>query len=72
VSGSGTHPLASNLTWTRPAQPAEIVVTAAEWTVNTALVIQPRTSGGLIQPMGWFDGITLTLDSETLFEDGFE
>lgn len=72
VSGSGTHQLASNLTWTRPAQPAEVVVTEAEWTINTALVIQPRTTGGLIQPMGWFDGITLTLDSETLFENGFE
>lgn len=71
-SGTGTHQLASNLTWTRPPEGAEIVVTEAEWTTNTALVIQPRTGGGLIQPMGWFDGITLTLDTDSLFADGFE
>ncbi len=74
VSGTGVHHLATNLSWTRPGQAAEIVVPAAEFLRGrTSLTIQPdATSSGATLPTAWFDGITLELDTAALFSDGFE
>jgi hypothetical protein len=75
----GDHLLATLEAWNRPANPAVIEVTAAEWTrnssINIALVVVDV--GVQVQPqvLGWFDAITLEPAAPAagpLLRDGFE
>jgi hypothetical protein len=74
VTGSGVHDLATNLTWTRPQQAAEIIVPPGDFRRgSTSITIQPDSIGAAgALPNAWFDGITLELDTVELFSDGFE
>jgi hypothetical protein len=77
---SGDLALSSSTAWQRAATPAEIVVDAAEWTVDSSitvtLVVVDRGVSGTPTAVGWFDDIVLDAGTPTttdpLFSDGFE
>ena len=78
IAASGTLPL-SNEGWMRPANPAVIDVSAANWTAQSSLLVHLVVIDNSIAPSaatanGWFDGITLDaqLPDDVIFADGFE
>jgi hypothetical protein len=68
--------LATGTAWTRAGVPAEIALAPEHWTPNSSLEISlVMVATGLTFPPGmhgWFDDITLTLDGNEIFSDGFE
>jgi predicted outer membrane repeat protein len=70
--------LASQASWSRPANPARIAVTPAEWMFTSSITIslvgvESGVSGSPRTTSTWFDGITLELEgSDTLFKQGFD
>jgi parallel beta-helix repeat protein len=75
-ASTGVLQLATNSTWRRPPTPTEIVVDAALFTGNTAIVVSLETRGSNFSPpTGWFDGITLepvVPTTDSIFLNGFE
>jgi hypothetical protein len=77
IAASGIHTLSLG-NWNRPADPAVIDVTTAQWTVQSSLVVYLVViESSTFRPLaaqGWFDGITLQLASPegVVFRDGFE
>ncbi len=78
-NASGYHFLGSGSGWNRPASPAVIDLTAAQWrytsSINVVLVVQDNGVTG--QPnnsaTAWFDGITLEIeDGDIIFQDDFD
>lgn len=74
---SGDHHLASSGSWVRPANPARIELAPAEWTHESSLNVQlVVVDNGITFPgsaTGWFDGITLEVESgDIIFQDDFE
>ena len=64
--------------WTRPDQPAQIVVSGGEWNHNSSITVKLaiRDSGSTPASVnGWFDHVTLEWSadgSDVIFEDGFD
>jgi len=75
-ASTGVLQLASNSTWRRPPIATEIVVDAALFTGNTAIVVSLETLGSSFNPpTGWFDGITLEpvmAATDIIFANGFQ
>lgn len=78
---SGAIAISQSTSWTSAPQPAEIVVTAGEWTINSSitlvLVVRDNSVSGTPTAIGSFDGITLEVDglpgaNDAIFYDGFE
>ena len=76
IAGSGALTLSSG-DWRRPANPAVIDVAAADWTIQSSLVVhlvvvERSTTRDVAR--GWFDGITLEAQSldDVIFRNGFE
>jgi hypothetical protein len=74
---SGDHFLTAFSTWTRPTDPALIVVPENEWnhtsSISVYLVVVDAGISVPFQMSGWFDGITLVLGAGgPLLKDGFE
>lgn len=74
---SGDHFLTAFNTWTRPMDPALIVVPDNEWnhtsSISVYLVVVDAGVTVPFQMSGWFDGITLDLGGRgPLLKDGFE
>lgn len=78
VDASGYHTLSSTANWGRPATPALVGVTAADWTTNSSITItlvgtESGPSGTPRTLNTWFDGITIDVaGSDTIFADGFD
>ncbi|HRQ65545.1 MAG TPA: hypothetical protein PKZ76_11915, partial [Xanthomonadaceae bacterium] len=77
-TASGDHLLTTANAWTRPVEPAEIVISAADWrhtsSISISLVVTDRGTTTPPTVTGWFDGITLLLTGigPDIFSDGFE
>lgn len=74
---SGDHFLTTGTSWSRPAVPAQIVVSEADWTHTSSLTVAlVVVDNGITFPptvTGWFDGITLDAESNDLiFAHDFE
>ena len=74
---TGNHFLTSGTGWARPANPAVIDISAADWTWRSSIAIQLVVyDNGIAFPpavTGWFDGITLEAESgDLIFADGFD
>jgi hypothetical protein len=81
---SGTHAALGMLAlssagWIRPANPAVIDVSPADWTAQSSLMVVLVITDNSVAPnaataSGWFDGITLEVAAPegTVFRDGFE
>ena len=78
ATASGNHFLSSSSSWQRPANPALITVSAADWTTTSSIdVTHVLVENGISVPattIGWFDGITLDLvdPNDSIFRNGFE
>ncbi|MEO8673863.1 MAG: hypothetical protein ABI411_21345 [Tahibacter sp.] len=73
---TGNHFLAKG-PWARPANPAVIDILAQDWTYTSSItVFLAVNDNGITFPAtatGWFDGITLEVESgDKIFFDGFE
>lgn len=72
---SGVMTISQSTAWTTAPQPAEIVVSAEEWTVDSSitivLIVRDNSVSGTPTAVGWFDAITLEIGDD-LFADGFE
>lgn len=76
-TASGDHTLSVSPTWTRPAQPAVIELSPADWTWQSSLtVMMVVVDNGITAPprvTGGFDGITLEVEpSDVIFADDFD
>ncbi|MEO7757270.1 MAG: hypothetical protein ABIS07_11865, partial [Dokdonella sp.] len=83
---TGAKVLATTSTWNRPSMPTHIVVTPAQWTRDTSIAVylvvdEGPGSGGIdgvaLVPdggskVGWFDDVTLTLNDDVIFKNGFD
>jgi hypothetical protein len=62
--------------WARASTPASITIAPGDFTRNSSITVAlVMVATGVTFPasmQGWFDDVTLTLDLEELFEDGFE
>ena len=73
---TGTKILSNGNSWTRPATPASIEVTAQDWTSTssiavTLVAVENGASGGPTN--AWFDGVTLRIEGDDgIFGNGFE
>jgi predicted outer membrane repeat protein len=72
-NATGTQVLSNGNSWSRPATPTYIAVTAQDWTYNssiavTLVAVENGASGAPTN--AWFDGVTLGID--TIFADNFE
>lgn len=80
ATAAGNHFLSGSSTWTRPAVPATIDVTDADWNWRSSITVSLMVyDNGVVGPpnnsaVGWFDGITLEVESldDVIFADGFE
>ncbi|MBN8482497.1 MAG: hypothetical protein J0L88_13015 [Xanthomonadales bacterium] len=78
VTANGALSLSSSASWGRPANPALIEVTAADWTYTSSIAVSlvGIESGVSASPRNtntWFDGVTLELlASDLIFADDFE
>lgn len=73
---SGEMTLGSGTTWGHPAQPTSIDVSAAEWGYGSSLTLRLIAVDGGVSIGGsvtaWFDGITLDVDDDLIFANGFQ
>lgn len=74
---SGDHFLSTSGSWVRPANPAVIDLPSTEATHNSSLLVRLVViDNGITFPAaatGWFDGITLEVESgDLIFANGFE
>lgn len=75
---TGFQTLSNSNSWSRPANPAFVVVTPQEWTTNSSIAItlvgiEGSVSGNPRTTSTWFDGISLQLGgSDTLYRNGFD
>jgi len=73
---TGTKTLTMGNTWSKPATPTTIEVSAQDWTpystiAVTLVAVENGASGAPTN--AWFDGVTLGIDGDdTIFADGFE
>ncbi len=78
ANASGTLTLSNSGSWSRPANPALLNVTAQEWTASSAILVtlvgvESGTSSSPRTLNTWFDGISVTpAGSDRIFADGFE
>jgi hypothetical protein len=75
-NATGTQVLSNSNSWSRPATPATIEVTAQDWTYTssiavTLVAVENGASGAPTN--AWFDGVTLRIDGDdTIFANGFD
>jgi predicted outer membrane repeat protein len=75
-NATGTQVLSNSNSWSRPATPAYIQVTAQDWTYTssiavTLVAVENGASGAPTN--AWFDGVTLGIEGEdTIFAGSFE
>lgn len=74
---SGWLDLSSSTTWHRPAQPALIEVTPADWGNSPSIKViltAVETPGAIGSTNAWFDGITLDVipANDAIFANGFD
>ncbi|HEY0178727.1 MAG TPA: hypothetical protein VGC30_03715 [Dokdonella sp.] len=77
ADAAGDLHLTTQNAWVRPAAPALITVSAADWTYLSSIAITPFVvENGVASPtttVGWFDGVTLdVVPSDVIFADDFE
>jgi hypothetical protein len=78
ATSSGNLFLSNSASWQRPANPALITVSAADWTTTSSIdVTHVVVENGISVPataIGWFDGITLDYvdPNDTIFRNGFD
>ncbi len=75
-NANGTKVLSNSNSWSRPATPTLITVSALDWTYTSSIAITlvAREFGPAGAPTNaWFDGITLDfLDGDRIFADDFD
>ncbi|MEO7326920.1 MAG: hypothetical protein ABIW82_19015 [Dokdonella sp.] len=75
-NASGTKILSSGNSWSRPASPALITVSAQDWTSmsSIAVTLVAEENGASGAPTNaWFDGITLNVGGDdAIFANGFD
>ncbi len=75
-NATGTQVLSSGNSWSKPATPAYIEVTAQDWTYTSSIAVTlVAVENGASGPPtnAWFDGITLSIKGEdTIFAGSFE
>ncbi|MEO5561690.1 MAG: hypothetical protein ABIO49_17050, partial [Dokdonella sp.] len=83
---TGGKVLATTSTWNRPSNSSHIIVTPAQWTRDTSIAVyllvdEGPGSGGInglplisdgTSKVGWFDDVTLTLNNDVIFKNGFD
>ncbi len=74
---SGWHVLSNSGNWSRPAQPALIDISEANWggspSITIALVAVEQGASGTNATHAWFDGIALDINGlDRIFANGFE
>lgn len=78
VDQLGEFTITTGTTWVESVNPAYISVPASEWTSYSTLLIFPgateRGFGGGVSEniLGWIDGITLDLETDIIFANGFD
>lgn len=78
ANASGELYLGSSTSWTRPAQPATVDVSAQDWTANSSITLRLiGEDAGVVAPRAisvWFDGITMEAVplNDLIFANGFE
>lgn len=76
ADASGWHELSASTTWRRPAQPALIEVSPANWGDSPSIKVilgAVETPAAVGATNAWFDGVTLEiLMPDLIFADGFD
>ncbi len=76
VNAQGDLNITGGTAWARAANPATIAISPQDFTRNSSITVSlVMVATGVTFPPGmhgWFDDITLTLDLDALFSNGFE
>jgi hypothetical protein len=76
IDAEGDLTITGGTAWTRAATPATITIAPGDFTRNSSITVElVMVATGVAFPPGmhgWFDDITLVLDLDELFSNGFE